>query len=306
MKVSTAFFYERATSQVTAAQSRLVDTQAQLASGKKLLNPSDQPDQSLLIGMVRSTIERQEGLTSQLTVVNTRLRAEEVALQSVTQILVRFKELSLKGNDDTINADDRQALVKEMQVLREQLLALANSQDDQGQRIFGGASVGDVPFVEGADGRVRYVGDQTASYAVSDGRRLLDFNRAGSDAFPRLIRNVGGVEQGVGFFDALDDLMAGVASSNRAAMTQGIKEAQDLIDANSVALVQNGADQNAIETQLLVIEESALRLRTTLSDLEDLDYAEAISRMNQQKMSLEAALGSFAQVAELSLFKYLD
>jgi flagellar hook-associated protein 3 FlgL len=306
MKVSTAFFYERATSQVTAAQSRLVDTQAQLASGKKLLNPSDQPDQSLLIGMVRATIERQEGLTDQLTVVNTRLRAEEVALQSVAQILVRFKELSLKGNDDTIKADDRLALVKEMQVLREQLLALANSQDDQGQRIFGGASVDDVPFVEGADGRIRYVGDQTASYAVSDGRRLLDFNRAGSEAFPRLIRNVGGVEQGVGFFDALDDLMAGIANSDRAAMTLGIKEAQDLIDASSVALVQNGADQNAIETQLSVIEESALRLRTTLSDLEDLDYAEAISRMNQQKMSLEAALGSFAQVAELSLFKYLD
>ena len=73
-----------------------------------------------------------------------------------------------------------------------------------------------------------------------------------------------------------------------------------------MALVQNGADQNAIETQLSVIEESALRLRSTLSDLEDLDYAEAISRMNQQKMSLEAALGSFAQVAQLSLFKYLD
>ena len=306
MKVSTAFFYERATSQVTAAQSRLVDTQAQLASGKKLLNPSDQPDQALLIGMVRSTIERQEGLSSQLNTVNSRMRAEEVALQSVTNILVRFKELSVKGIDDTISADDRQSIVKEMRVLREQLLALANSQDDQGQRLFGGASVDDAPCVEGADGRVRYVGDQTASYAVSDGRKLLDFNRAGSEAFPRLIRMVDGVAQGVGFFDAIDDLITGVTNSDRVAMNLGLKEAQDLVDANSVALVQNGADQNAIETQLSVIEESALRLRSTLSDLEDLDYAEAISRMNQQKMSLEAALGSFAQVAQLSLFKYLD
>jgi flagellar hook-associated protein 3 FlgL len=306
MKVSTAFFYERATSQVTAAQTRLVDTQAQLASGKKLLNPSDQPDQALLIGMVRSTIERQEGLTSQLNTVNSRMRAEEVALQSVTQILVRFKELSVKGIDDTISADDRLSIVKEMKVLREQMLALANSQDDQGQRLFGGASVDDAPFVEGADGRVRYIGDQTASYAVSDGRKLLDFNRAGSEAFPRLIRTVDGVAQGVGFFDAIDDLITGVTNSDRVAMNLGLKEVQDLVDANSVALVQNGADQNAIETQLSVIEESALRLRTTLSDLEDLDYAEAISRMNQQKMSLEAALGSFAQVAQLSLFKYLD
>jgi flagellar hook-associated protein 3 FlgL len=234
------------------------------------------------------------------------MRAEEVALQSVTQILVRFKELSVKGIDDTISADDRLSIVKEMKVLREQMLALANSQDDQGQRLFGGASVDDAPFVEGADGRVRYIGDQTASYAVSDGRKLLDFNRAGSEAFPRLIRTVDGVAQGVGFFDAIDDLITGVTNSDRVAMNLGLKEVQDLVDANSVALVQNGADQNAIETQLSVIEESALRLRTTLSDLEDLDYAEAISRMNQQKMSLEAALGSFAQVAQLSLFKYLD
>jgi flagellar hook-associated protein 3 FlgL len=306
MKVSTALFYERGTLQVTSAQARLVDTQAQLASGKQLVNPSDQPDQALVIGMVNATIDRQNGLASQLGVVTARLRAEEVALQSVSQILVRFKELGLKGVDDSVNTDGRQAIVREMQVLREQVLALANTQDDQGQSLFGGSSVNDTPFVEGPDGRVRYQGDQTASYATSDGRRLLDFNRAGTDAFPRLVRTVDGQAQGVGFFDALDDLIAGVAASDRVAMTLGLKEMQDLIDANSVAVVENGADQNAIDTQVRVVEESLLRMRTTLSDLEDLDYAEAISRMNQQKMSLEAALGSFAKVAQLSLFNYLD
>jgi flagellar hook-associated protein 3 FlgL len=48
-----------------------------------------------------------------------------------------------------------------------------------------------------------------------------------------------------------------------------------------------------------------VELQRNLSELQDVDYAEAISRMNRQLLGLQAAQQSYAQVAQLSLFNYL-
>jgi flagellar hook-associated protein 3 FlgL len=46
-------------------------------------------------------------------------------------------------------------------------------------------------------------------------------------------------------------------------------------------------------------------MKSTLSEIEDLDYAEAVTRMNKEMMALEAAMGSFAKISGLSLFDYI-
>jgi flagellar hook-associated protein 3 FlgL len=48
-----------------------------------------------------------------------------------------------------------------------------------------------------------------------------------------------------------------------------------------------------------------LRLKSLESDLQDVDYAEAVTRMQKEMMSLQAAQSSFAQLAKLSLFNYI-
>ena len=59
------------------------------------------------------------------------------------------------------------------------------------------------------------------------------------------------------------------------------------------------------ETQQSVIDEQLLRLKSVQSDLQDLDYAEAVSRMQKEMLGLEAAQSSFAQISRLSLFNYI-
>ena len=67
-----------------------------------------------------------------------------------------------------------------------------------------------------------------------------------------------------------------------------------------------GGEQNAVETQRDLLEDTQLRTRSLLSDLQDLDYNEAITRLKQQLLSLEAFQRSFAQTTELSLFNFLN
>ena len=46
-------------------------------------------------------------------------------------------------------------------------------------------------------------------------------------------------------------------------------------------------------------------MKTTLSQMEDLDYTEAITKMNKDMLALEAAQSSFAKISQLSLFDYI-
>ena len=54
-----------------------------------------------------------------------------------------------------------------------------------------------------------------------------------------------------------------------------------------------------------ILEDTKLQLKTALSDVEDVDYAEAVTNMKKKLLSLEAAQSSFAQISRLSLFDYI-
>lgn len=52
-------------------------------------------------------------------------------------------------------------------------------------------------------------------------------------------------------------------------------------------------------------QDSKVELQTAISNLQDVDYAEAITRMNRQFLGLQAAQQSYAKLAQLSLFNFL-
>ena len=62
---------------------------------------------------------------------------------------------------------------------------------------------------------------------------------------------------------------------------------------------------NTLDTQLSLAEQNTLRLKGTLSQMEDVDYSQAISKMNKDMLSLEAAQSSFAKISQLNLFSFL-
>jgi flagellar hook-associated protein 3 FlgL len=51
--------------------------------------------------------------------------------------------------------------------------------------------------------------------------------------------------------------------------------------------------------------DQAVQFSETLSNLQDLDYAKAISDFTRQQLQLEAAQKSFVQISGLTLFDYL-
>jgi flagellar hook-associated protein 3 FlgL len=66
-----------------------------------------------------------------------------------------------------------------------------------------------------------------------------------------------------------------------------------------------GSRLSAIDMAAGTREEEAVDLQSLLSDLRDVDYAEAITKLNQQYAGLQAAQAAYTRIAQMSLFDYL-
>ncbi len=302
MNVSTAYLFDRATDRMSTLQNQLATTQAQLSTAKQVLSPSDAPDQAAAIQRLKGEIQRQESHANTMEVALRRYSAEETAIRSANDIVIRIKELALQAANDTYGPDDRRAIAVEMQALRDQLLSLGNSRDDSGNYLFSGTRVTTPPFAEDADGTVNYMGDQTRTRIPAGVERDVSYTRSGTDVMARVIRADG---SSMSFFDALDALIAGTDGGDGAGIQSGLDSLDQMISNLTFSLAEVGADQNVVQSQLDVISETTLRLKSTLSDVEDLNYAEAVTRMNKEMMAMEAAMGSFAKISGLSLFDYI-
>ena len=306
MKISTHLMFERASHQMTSAQTNLAKSQAQLAQGKQIINPSDAPDQASTVQRLKSILTRQDSYQTALNTVQNRLQGEDSTLSSVSDLLIRAKEIAVQANNDTLSSDNRKALGVELQGLRDQMLSLANTKDTNGNYLFAGSKVSQPPFVSVAGGSPQYVGDQTRMKVMVGENRSMPINRTGTDAFVPVNRTLpDGTTQGVGFFNVMDDLIKGVNTSDRPKMQGGLGELDTLLGGLSMARANIGSGLKGIEQQTSVIEDTVLNLKTTLSSVEDLDYASAITKMNQQMLSLEAAQSSFAKISQLNLFNYI-
>lgn len=308
MKISTQLLFERASDQMSQVQNKVAASQAQLAQGKQLLKPSDSPDQAAVIQRMKSVMSRQESFKASLSTLNSRLQNEDTTLKSATSLLIRAKELAVQAANDTLAPVNRKALASEMQGVRDQLLSLANAKDDNGHFLFAGTRSDQPAFASPGPGQTPiYQGDQTRMTVMVGEQRTIPINRTGTDAFVSLSRFNEQTQknEGVSFFKVMDDLVNGINNSNDVAMQRGVLEMTSLLNGLSLAHADIGTDMNVVEQQTSVVEDTILNLKANLSTVEDLDYAAAITKMNQQMLSLEAAQSSFSKMAQLTLFNYL-
>ncbi|MDX1557263.1 MAG: flagellar hook-associated protein FlgL [Marinobacter sp.] len=116
-------------------------------------------------------------------------------------------------------------------------------------------------------------------------------------------------------FGTIENLIAGLNNIDKSS-PGGQAEYDDLI-ANSLINLDNaqesiilkqtelGGRMNAVESTKTFLEDSSVYTNEIRSQLQDVDYAEAISNLSFQSFVLQAAQQSFAQVSQLSLFDRL-
>jgi flagellar hook-associated protein 3 FlgL len=120
--------------------------------------------------------------------------------------------------------------------------------------------------------------------------------------------------QDMDMFAVLDDLIAtleggaGLPSDKaifQAHIGQSIADLDQSLARTLSVRAEVGSRLSAIDNAANSREIEAIDLQQLLSDLRDVDYAEAISKLNQEYAGLQAAQAAYSKIAQLSLFDYL-
>jgi flagellar hook-associated protein 3 FlgL len=301
MKISTNLFFQRASQQLVDKQDSLAQVQLQLGTGKKINNVSDAPEKASTLQRLRTVMAQQESYQGNLNKLTERLQNQDTALQNVSNMLSRLRELSIQYANGTLSADQRRIAAVEVRGIRDQIYSLANIKDSNGLGVFGGSRVGVQAFSEAGV----YQGDQTSTGVPVGDARVVSNRRSGTDVFIPVSRGSGISQTSVGFFKVIDDLAAGLEANRVGDVQRAIGEITQIHQGISIAQADVGSDLNVVQAQSNVLDEQILRLKGLESDLQDVDYAEAVTRMQKEMLGLQAAQSSFAQLSKMSLFNYI-
>ncbi len=190
----------------------------------------------------------------------------------------------------------------------------------------GAATVGDVIDRINQAAQDAGIAVSAAFTTVGNGIRLQD-NTGGGGDFSIRIANLSTAAMDLGLQQAADgseligadvnptrtegiiDALIQLENALRTDSTQGISEAGNRLDnlrAEVIRIHGNiGARSQSAATQRQQLEDSALATQVFLSQVQDLDYADAVTRMQQAMVRLQANLQTSPMVMNLSLFDYL-
>ncbi len=135
------------------------------------------------------------------------------------------------------------------------------------------------------------------SGSVAAGDRFVVEASPNQDVFSTIDKLASAIEMSV-----IDDTSGAVQTNG---INAGLRDIDQAIGRILDVRTQVGSRLAAIESQVDNNSNQSLIATELLADIEDLDYAEALSRLSQQISTLEAAQQSFVAARQLSLFDYL-
>jgi flagellar hook-associated protein 3 FlgL len=293
MKISTTQFFKTSTEQMQSRQRTVSDIQAQLGSGKQVVNPSDAPRKANLVSQLESAKELQSTYLRNVETARTRLTSEETVMTAMTEIAQRVSELAIQASNDTLGAEDRSIIGAEVSALRDELLNLANTKDLSGNYIFSGNKTQSPAFVEDASGKVSYNGDYGRHRVNLSEVRSLPVNTLGIELFT------------ANDFLALDGLVDDLRSDDGPGIRDALSGVNTIVDKLTISFGDMAGRMTALDSQYEIIEDTQLRLDKLLMSENDVDYAEAVTELSRESLALQALQASFSKLSQLSLFNYI-
>lgn len=400
MRLSTSMLNELALRAMLRDQSELSRTQNQLATGKSINAPSDDPVAAVQIAALTNVNSQSQQYLRNGQSATTRLTLQAQALSDSTTTLQTVRDLVAQANSGASSASDRQSFATQLQALEQQLQGIANRRDAVGDYLFSGYAAGTQPFTRDANGVMKYMGDDgsrqlqvdsgtsvplgdpgsaifagvptgngtftTAAAAGNTGTGIVDTgsvtdaaswirdqytvnfsdathwtatdsagNLAGSGTYaPATGSSIAfrGIQVGLSgapaagdqftiapsghesMFDTLDRVIGtlrngSTTSAARAQFATSMSASLQQIDQSLGRVTQFSATVGSrltlISSAAGALDSQSVTVSTQISKLGDLDYAKATALYSQQYLALQAAQSSYAQIAQLSLFKYL-
>lgn len=322
-RISTNQYFKLSTDRMSQQQLNLVKIQGQLATGQRVLKPSDDPlAMSVALG-AKAGVKTIDSYLANLTYVNNQMGQMDVALQSASDIMINIKEAFVSAGNAALGPADREIIAQNIEGLRDELRGLANRKDVNGDYLFSGTFQDRPPFrvpdaLNGITGSFLETATPADAQAVKgreiqvSGGRFIDLNITGNDAFvdPNTGDDIFTILQRA--VDTLRDPGFPNAQAGATPADTFLKQLNDLsvqgdkvFDQIQLSRTKVGVRLREAETLGQINQAAQLELERVAGEAIGLDYAKAISELSQGQLQLQAAQQSFSSTSQLSLFNFI-
>ncbi len=262
-------------------------------SGRKINRPSDDPAGAYEISRLKNLKSSIEQYERNINVATSRLQTVDSLLERIGARLIRAKELAVRESTETENTENRVTAATEISGIIDDILAIANTKLE-GKYIFAGFRTTTQPF----DASYNYNGDSGSIEVFLDETMKVATNLPGDVLFT-------GAGGGVDIFAELDNLKTALETDDTIGIAAAIDGMESAMDQILEGRAKVGTWLNSVELKGEDLANFKLSISSTMSIIEDVDIAEAITTLQQMQNSYMATLNSSAKLVQGSLMDFL-
>ena len=300
-RITPAMMRETALANIDSSLAALQRTSSELSSGKKILEPSDEPFgasrvislQSQLDGLGSYASSAQDGISWQSTATG--------AMANMSSIAQRVRELLVRASNSTNSQSDLANIAKEVTQLTEAIKQDAAVQYD-GQYVFSGTATNTRPYAQG----------EVDTYAGNEGTVARAIAPGSSIAINTNIAEVlgNGAASGDGkLLDTLrtitEHLSSGTPEDRAKLGGSDLKNLTANIETLAGAQAAAGASTAQLQSAVERIEALQSSVTTALSNTDSVNVAEATIAYSNEQAAYNAALRAGAKIIQESLLNFL-
>lgn len=292
-RIGTFYQFSSLQTQVSKAAEAYYDAQRKVSTGKRINELGDDPVGFGTIVSMRSVKSGLSQYSANLDRANTWYTTTESTFSEVTTLINRANALAVSGATATIGSNERQAMASEVTSIRDRLVQLANTKDSSGSYIFAGTKTNTQPFaVSGTN--LAYNGDLGQVKVEAAPGQTMDLSLPAQDTF--FTTAYGNLST---MINALQNNDTTTLSNTTLSALQSDLQSVNMSRGEVGNRVRLISDYQADHSRR--IDE----LTTGVSDIEDVDLAQAITDYQSAQTAYQAALQMVSQGTRLSLMDFL-
>ncbi|EMI09504.1 flagellar hook-associated protein FlgL [Anoxybacillus gonensis] len=289
MRVTQMMLANNTLRNVSKSYDKLGTYQQQLATGKKIHRPSEDPVVAMKGMHYRTSLTEIEQFQRNLSEAYTWMENSESALGHTTSVLQRARELVVQAKNGTLGPEDRQAIAREIEQLKKDLVQVANTKV-AGKYIFNGTNIEQAPVT---DGPPLTVNNNNDDFMVEVAKGVkLKINVTPDNVFNQ------------GLFNTLQQI-----ESELATPTGNLDNLLSQLDGHINDVLAERAELGARVNRLELVEqrlsEQQLIAKRMISDNEDADIEKIITELKSQESVHRAALSVGARIIQPTLVDFL-
>ncbi len=304
MRVTTKMLTNNFQRNMNTSLSKFQKIQNQLASGKVVSKPSDNPFLATRIMDYNTEIARKEQFERNIEDVTGFMDVTDSVLGQVTDQLNRFKELTVKAANGTNTDEDLKIIASEVDELMQTMTDTLNTTFND-KYIFGGTEINDKPF-ELVNGKIQFNGNaETTKVEIAKGV-YVDRNISGKDVLGDVQHvDANGNTVSYNLFDSIGKISEALKNGDRDQLNEFMSHIDKHTDNVLQVRGKVGSVQNRMDLMLDKTKEEILGLTELLSNAQDVDYAEKFIDYMSLQASYQSTLQISSQIIQKSLLDFL-